>query len=164
MTQPSTVCPLLLRELQNWVWELEANVAVVLVEWTSTVRAVSHRAPFSPPQATSERHFGAGARLACVPMYPSDDSESWNDVGPDDRPPNYGEVLAASTFGDPVVDDEGDWVPIYEAAVEVCGIPVEQLIRALGQDLIRWRVVMRQIAPEVEVWLADVLALPGAHP
>lgn len=98
-----------------------------------------------------------------MPLLPSHDPQSWNDVQPLDRPENYGAVLARADFGEPPEDDDGDWVPLYEAAVEVCEIPVAQVIWALGHDLVRWRIVQGEQAPELEVWLQDVGALPGAR-
>jgi hypothetical protein len=85
-------------------------------------------------------------------------------VVPEDRHPDFGQVLVTCDFGEPVVEEEGDWVPIYEAAVEVCGLPLPTVIRALGQDRVRWRAVQGERQAEVELWLPDVVALPGARP
>jgi hypothetical protein len=99
-----------------------------------------------------------------VQTYPSDDSGSWNDVVPVVQHPDFGKVLASCDFGEPVIEDQGDWVPIYEAAGEVCGLPLPTAIRALGQDLVRWRAVQGERQAEIELWLPDVVALPGARP
>jgi len=97
----------------------------------------------------------------CVPIYPSDD-DSWNDVVAIDQHADFGQILVVCDFGGPVADNECDWAPIYEAAVEVCELPLSTVLRALGQNLIRWRVVQGERTAEVQLWLPDVAALPGA--
>jgi hypothetical protein len=110
---------------------------------------------------------------------PGDQGIGWSDLPLSEHPPGAddvrpfvigaplppdrtGEVVEQSPFGDPVDEDVGDWCPLTEAA-EVTDLTIAALLHGLGRDLVRWRVVVGHSGHDLELWLPDVLALPGAR-